>query len=212
MRRYRSRKKGRIVFGAVCLALGFATVFLLLDARVRPLVRRLTAVQAQTLAAQATGRGVSAALERCETDYDALVELQRGSSGAVVSVQTDAYAVNRVRIAVDQAVTNVLAQLAQKPLGVPLGSLTGLALLNGRGPRMPVLISVTGSVQTDFENRFESAGANQTRHQIFMNTTLTVLTVFPGGDTKTTYAATVLLAETVIVGAVPNAYAQWSQK
>ena len=207
MRRYRSGKRRRIAFSAVCFVLVFATAFLLLDARVRPLVRRLTAVQAQALAAQASSRGVSEALARCETDYNALVELQREASGEVVSVQTNAYAVNRVRIAVDQAVTDVLAQLAQKPLGVPLGSLTGLALLNGRGPRLPVLISVTGSVQTDFENRFESAGANQTRHQIFMNTTLTVLTVFPGGDTKTTYNATVLLAETVIVGAVPYAYA-----
>ncbi len=212
MRRYRSARRQKAVFSAVCLVLAAVTAFLLLDARVRPLVRRLTVVQAQALAAQATGRGVSAALSNCRTDYAALVDLQREDGGRVVSVQTNAFAVNAVRIAVNQAVTAALADLAAKPLGVPLGSLTGLALLNGRGPRLPVIINVTGSAETAFENRFESAGANQTLHRIFMNTTLTVLTVFPGGDTKTTYTSTVLLAETVIVGTVPNAYAQWSQK
>ena len=212
MRFYRSTRRRKAVFSVVCFTLAAITVFLLLDARVRPLVRRLTTVQAQSLAAQATGKGISAALSQCRTDYAALIDLQREENGKIVSIQTNAFAVNRVRIAVNQAVTAALADLAEKPLGVPLGSLTGLALLNGRGPRLPVLINVTGSAETAFENRFESAGANQTQLQIFMKTTLTVLTVFPGGDVKTTYTSTVLLAETVIVGAVPNAYAQWSQK
>ena len=212
MRGYRSRRSRKATFSAVCLLLAAVTVFLLLDARVRPLVRRLTAVQAKTLAAQAAGQGVETALAQCRTDYASLAELQREASGRVVSVQMNALAVNQVRASVNRAVTAALADLAAKPLNVPIGSLTGLALLNGRGPRLPVLINVTGSAESAIENRFESAGANQTLHQIFMTTTVTVLTVFPGGDTKTTYTATVLLAETVIVGTVPNAYAQWSQK
>ncbi|HBL41626.1 MAG TPA: hypothetical protein DDY98_08795, partial [Ruminococcaceae bacterium] len=174
---FKNRRMRRCGFSLLCLLLSAVTLFLLLDARVRPIVRRLTAVQAQSLAADAMGQGVAAALSLCKTEYADLVSLQRDEDGRIVSVQTDAFSVNRVKTLVNQSVTQALTDLAEKPLGVPLGSLTGLALLNGRGAKLPVLINVTGSAQTVFENRFESAGANQTRHQIFMTTTLTVLTV-----------------------------------
>ncbi len=212
MRRVRNRRMKRYGFVLLCLILSALTLFLLADARVRPIVRRLTSVQAQSLAADAMGQGISGALAACKTEYSDLVNLQRDESGHIVSVQTDAFSVNRLKLLVNRSVTQALADLAEKPLGIPIGSLTGLALLNGRGAKLPVLINVTGSAQTVFENRFESAGANQTRHQIIMNTTLTVLTVFPGGDASTTYSSSVLLAETVIVGIVPSTFAQMTQK
>lgn len=188
------------------------TVFLLLDARLRPFVRNTATVQAQNYAATVAGAAVPGVLQKTGADYSSLVEIVRDASGNIVSIQTDAMRINQIKSGINTAVASALANLDGKELGVPLGSLTGLALLNGRGPRLNVIISLTGSAQTQFINEFSSAGVNQTRHQIFLKTTVTLLIVFPTATVTTAYTMNMLVAETIIVGKVPLAYGEMTQK
>ena len=134
----------------------FFTVFLLIDARLRPFVRNTAVVQAQNYAATVAGASVPSVLAKEMTDYSSLVEITRDSSGNILSVQTDAMRINRIKSGINSAVASSLSGLDGKQLGIPLGSLTGLALLNGRGPRLNVIISLTGSAQTHFVNEFSS--------------------------------------------------------
>ena len=188
------------------------TVFLLLDARLRPFVRNTATVQAQNYAATVAGAAVPGVLQKTGADYSSLVEIVRDASGNIVSIQTDAMRINQIKSGINTAVASALANLDGKELGVPLGSLTGLALLNGRGPRLNVIISLMGSAQTHFINEFSSAGVNQTRHQIFLKTTVTLLIVFPTATVTTAYTMNMLVAETIIVGKVPLAYGEITQK
>lgn len=190
----------------------FFTVFLLIDARLRPFVRNTAVVQAQNYAATVAGASVPSVLAKEMTDYSSLVEITRDSSGNILSVQTDAMRINRIKSGINSAVASSLSGLDGKQLGIPLGSLTGLALLNGRGPRLNVIISLTGSAQTHFVNEFSAAGINQTRHQIFLKTTVTLLIVFPTTTVTTAYTMNMLVAETIIVGKVPLAYGEMTQK
>lgn len=187
-------------------------LFLLIDARVRPFVRNTAVVQAQNYAATVAGAAVPQILRNEGADYSSLVEIVRDSSGSIVSLQADAMRINRIKSAVNSSVAASLGGLDGKELGVPLGSLTGLALLNGRGPKLNAIISLTGSAQTHFVNEFSDAGVNQTRHQIFLKTTVTLLIVFPRETVSTAYTMNMLVAETVIVGKVPLAFAQITQK
>lgn len=188
------------------------TAFLLLDARLRPFVRNTATVQAQNYAATVAGAAVPGVLQKTGADYSSLVEIVRDASGNIVSIQTDAMRINQIKSGINTAVASALSNLDGKELGVPLGSLTGLALLNGRGPRLNVIISLTGSAQTQFINEFSSAGVNQTRHQIFLKTTVTLLIVFPTATVTTAYTMNMLVAETIIVGKVPLAYGEITQK
>ena len=188
------------------------TLFLLLDARLRPIVRNTAVVQAQNYAATVAGSAVPDILRSAGADYSSLVEIVRDGGGNIVSVQTDAMRINRIKSGINTAVASSLSNLDEKKLGVPIGSLTGLALLNGRGPRLNVIISLTGSAQTHFVNEFSSAGVNQTRHQIFLKTTVTLLIVFPTATVTTAYTMNMLVAETIIVGKVPLAYGEMTQK
>lgn len=190
----------------------FFTVFLMIDARLRPFVRNTAVVQAQNYAATVAGASVPSVLAKEMTDYSSLVEITRDSSGNILSVQTDAMRINRIKSGINSAVASSLSGLDGKQLGIPLGSLTGLALLNGRGPRLNVIISLTGSAQTHFVNEFSAAGINQTRHQIFLKTTVTLLIVFPTTTVTTAYTMNMLVAETIIVGKVPLAYGEMTQK
>lgn len=175
-------------------------------------MRNTATVQAQNYAATVAGAAVPDVLHKAGANYSSLVEIVRDTSGNIVSIQTDAMRINQIKSGINTAVASALSNLDGKELGVPLGSLTGLALLNGRGPRLNVIISLTGSAQTQFINEFSSAGVNQTRHQIFLKTTVTLLIVFPTATVTTAYTMNMLVAETIIVGKVPLAYGEITQK
>ncbi|MBQ3498964.1 MAG: sporulation protein YunB [Clostridia bacterium] len=212
MRYYRPRRYRKYIFVIICFIMVAVTLFLLLDARLRPIVRNTAVVQAQNYAATVAGSAVPDVLRSSGADYSSLVEIVRDKNGNIVSVQTDAMRINQIKSGINTAVASHLSNLDGKQLGVPIGSLTGLALLNGRGPRLNVIISLTGSAQTHFVNEFSSAGVNQTRHQIFLKTTVTLLIVFPTTTVTTAYTMNMLAAETIIVGKVPLAYGEITQK
>lgn len=202
----------KYVFAAFCLLLAFLTLFLLVDARLRPMIRSTATVQAQSFAAVCAGRDISSILTQTHTDYNSLVNIKRSADGNIVSIETDAMQINLLKSKINSAVAKNLSGMSAKELGIPLGSLTGLALLNGRGPKISTVISITGSAQTSFFDTFDDAGINQTRHQLFLKTTATMLIVFPGETVTAAYTYTTLVAETIIVGKVPVMYAGITQK
>ena len=83
---------------------------------------------------------------------------------------------------------------------------SGSAFLAGRGPKMPVRMQSTGSCSARFENQFSQAGINQTTHQILLCVDVSVSILLPGFRTGTQVANSYAVAETVIVGDVPDTY------
>ena len=93
-------------------------------------------------------------------------------------------------------------------LGIPVGNLTGISILAGRGPEIRVKVIPIGSVQTELSSQFVSAGINQTQHRIIMEVTSNVDIILPSETVSTTVSVNVVIAETVIVGSVPDSYAE----
>ncbi|MBR6634615.1 MAG: hypothetical protein IKL41_03200, partial [Clostridia bacterium] len=180
-------KAKKYIFIAVCLLLISLTLFLLIDARLRPMIRSTATVQAQSYAAVAAGTDIPSILTNTDTGYNSLVSIKRSADGNIVSIETDAMRINLLKSKINSAVAKNLSGLSAKELGIPIGSLTGLALLNGRGPKISTVISITGSAQTSFFDTFDDAGINQTRHQLFLKTTATMLIVFPGETVTAAY-------------------------
>ena len=89
---------------------------------------------------------------------------------------------------------------------VPLGAALGLTLLAGSGPRIPISIVPVGSVQTDFETEFEACGINQTRHKVYLQLSASIRIVIPTGAKTTNVTANMLVAESIIVGKVPESF------
>ena len=93
-------------------------------------------------------------------------------------------------------------------MGVPLGNLTGWMLFSGLGPKLRVSIDSVGDVVAEVRNQFDSAGINQTHHQVLMDLSVTVHLFIPGEVTSVTVDTTMCLAETILIGTVPNSYLQ----
>ena len=89
---------------------------------------------------------------------------------------------------------------------VPLGNLTGTALIAGRGIPINIRFVRIGDVTADIRTEFVESGINQTLHKISMRVRVTLNVLAAGSSIKLEHASDVTLAETVIVGKVPDAY------
>ena len=60
--------------------------------------------------------------------------------------------------------------------------------------------------KAEFSNQFTAQGINQTLHQIMLDITVDVTLLIPGGRAETNVTAQVCVAETLLVGEVPDTY------
>lgn len=158
----------------------------------------LTQEAARGYVLSCVNEAVAAALE----EQRSFVTVERDESGAPLAVHTDTAALNSLRV-------QVLEQLEKSLNGsvtvqVPVGSLTGVALLNGRGFPVPLSLRMEGSADLSFHTEFVSAGINQSCHRVTMTVTVQGFSQSKRFETSTQVETSTVLAETVLVGEVPE--------
>ena len=206
-RAIRVRRRGRGLAAAAAVGIALALlVIALADAALRPAVTTLATVQAQNKVTGIINDAVTATLAHQGVAYTDLVTVERDDSGKVSLLAVDSVKLNTLRTQILQEVLDQVEGLDAQELGVPLGSLTGFATASDWGPRLPVRVLAAATPTVEFENRFTSAGINQTLHQIMLNAAVEVTLLIPGGRVETAVTAQVCAAETLLVGRVPEAY------
>ena len=141
-------------------------------------------------------------------DYDQLISFEKDNEGKITAVKSNMAEFNRLQSAVLADVLQRLSEVSTRELAIPLGSLTGSPLLAGRGPLLHIKMQSVGSSSAHFENAFASAGINQTRHEIRLVVDVYVSVLLPGFSTVTKVTNRCAVAETVIVGKVPQTYVE----
>ena len=132
-----------------------------------------------------------------------LVRVTTGPAGEVTAIQTDAAAAALVCDRVSRQLSRQLADY-REPMEIPLGSLTASQWLAGRGPRLRILLEPEGRVTVGLESRLVSGGINQASHQLWLVMEMTVGAVSSFGELEVTVPGRFLLAETVVVGELPD--------
>lgn len=142
-----------------------------------------------------------------EGDYDGdyFVTFQKSDSGEVSAISSNMARINELSARVLERVVGSTRENTVT-IGIPTGNLTGASLLMGRGPRIPVKIVVLSSSRVEFDNSIVTAGINQTKHQITLRVTVDMEILVPWGTESTEVGTDVLIADTVIVGRVPDTY------
>jgi sporulation protein YunB len=148
---------------------------------------------------------ISKKLAEGNFDYDYFVTLECDDSGGVVAVYANMSRINALSSEILQDVVNA-SDSGDLNLNIPIGNLLGSSLLLGRGPTIPVEITMLTSSHVDFKNELASAGINQTKHQIILDVVVDIDVVLPWKTASTQVVSEVLVAETIIVGSVPETY------
>lgn len=138
-------------------------------------------------------------------DYGYFVSLEKDSEGSVVAITTNTLRVNTLSA---EIIREMLGddRSGEMEIAIPLGSLSGSEFLLGRGPRIPVKVQMLSSSTANFRNELTSAGINQTKHQILLDITVNIHIMVPWDVLETKVETEVLVAETVVVGKIPNVY------
>ena len=193
----------------VPVALALVLVGLLLhtlNGKLRPVLETAASTKATNLMVQAIDIAVDNCLQENDMNYRDFVTLGMDAAGKVTSITTNTAANSRFKRQVVEAVIRQLGDMDSEELGVPLGTLTGQALLSGVGPRVRVKVDSVGEVTADYVNTFISAGVNQTLHRVCLDITATVYLFLPGEILPVSVSSSVCVAETVIVGETPDTY------
>ena len=177
-------------------------------------VRFYTAIRAlaQTQVTNTTSDLINDAIDRQIEDgtiqYDRMVYFEKDLDGRITALKTNMSEVNRLKTNILNLINDEILALSTDDLGVPIGNLFLPEFLSGRGPEIPVQILSIRNSDASFTSNFTQAGINQTLQQINMQVCVDVTILVLGQTNSFSVSSQVIVAETIIVGAVPNTYLQ----
>ena len=202
----RLRKRGFLLR----LLLVIVTVILLLMIIFRvcagPVIQELATSSVCNHASAVINDAIEAQMMNDEVDYDSIVLLEKDASGKITAIRTNISEVNRLKTQILSQIDRMLLDLDVNRIGIPLGNLVFPQLFSGTGPRVPVKVVSVSNSDAEFRNIFSEAGINQTTHQIMLDVTITMTVLTPVGTHSVQAISAVMVAETIIVGNVPNSY------
>ncbi len=140
-----------------------------------------------------------------EYSKDSFVNLEKSASGEVTAISSNMAKINALSAEILHRVVGVTENHVIT-VEIPIGNLTGVSLLMGRGPSVPVQIIVLTSSRVEFNNSVVTAGINQTKHQINLEVIVDIDVLVPWDTLSTQVVTEVLIADTVIVGQVPDTF------
>ena len=207
--RRRSHRKGGDLWlaGALGVLLAAALIFGL-DLRLRPVVETMAEAKVTNAVTRLLDSAVTAEIQDRAITYSDLITVEKDESGRITALTSNMAALNDLRTSILSDAVAAVDEIDTQSLAIPVGNLTGINFLSGRGFDLPVEVMTVGSAHAVFQSQFTDAGINQTRHQILLEVTVSVDILLPGGDLPAEITAQVPVAETIIVGSVPDTYVE----
>ena len=193
------------VIFTLLLALTVAVVL-----HMKPVVVDLATARTSNAVNRIVVAAVNDAVDSGRIDYEQLVDFDKDADGHVTALRSNMAEFNRLQASIADDILQRMAEVSSTDLAIPIGTLTGSPLLAGRGPCLRVRMQSVGTATARFDNQFSSAGINQTRHRIILDVDVHVSILLPGLTTYTKVSNEISVAETVIVGGVPETYTYFS--
>lgn len=196
------RRFAKIVVFALFLLLSCVLIY---NLQILPVLFPLAKAKCTTELTDAVNRIVRARMQSDSDGYADFVRLHFGEDGSVASVETNTPRLAKLSGDVVGDVTGALTH-ERMTVRIPLGSLSGSALLSGKGPDVRVKLAVSQKITCAVRGDFTESGINQTLHRVFLRVTVEVCALLPGAVQTFSVPTDVCVAETVIIGKVPEAY------
>jgi sporulation protein YunB len=140
--------------------------------------------------------------------YDRMVYFEKDLNGRITALKTNMSEVNRLKTELLNIINDEILTIDSDQLGIPLGSLILPEIFAGIGPLVPVHIMAIRNSDASFFSEFSEAGINQTMQKLNMQVCIDVAVLILGSVEEFTISSQVVVAETVIVGQVPDMFLQ----
>ena len=140
--------------------------------------------------------------------YDRMVYFEKDLDGKITALKTNMSEVNRLKTNLLNLINDEILAMDSDHLGIPIGSLVLPEVFGGKGPMIPVQILTIRNSEAEFFSEFSQAGINQTLQKLNMLIRVDIAVLVLGEVDDFSISSQVVIAETVIVGQVPDMFLQ----
>ncbi|MCR5553371.1 MAG: sporulation protein YunB [bacterium] len=199
------RRRKRVAKILLVFFLIVLLLYLYISKLATPLLVETTQAQVKVYANKAMNIAITEAMNQNIT-YDDLVNVTTDSSGKISLIQANSIQINALSKLIGRVTISSLNELVKVPIKIPLGAFSGIPLLAGVGPKIPLNVYPYGDVSCRFESKFISAGINQTQHKIYLYVSCNINVIIPFSSIKVLTNSEVLICESVILGEIPETF------
>jgi sporulation protein YunB len=176
--------------------------------RYQQVILHLAETQVKNATSDLINDAIDRQIEIGNIHYDRIVYFEKDLEGRITALKTNMSEVNRLKTDILNLINDEILAVDTADLGVPIGSLFMPEFLSGRGPSIPVQILSIRNSDASFHSHFSEAGINQTLQRITMDVSVDVAVLVLGETDSFTVSSQVVVAETIIVGDVPDTFLQ----
>lgn len=192
-----------IIAAVICILL-----LILFRVKFHATIRSLAETQVKNTTSDLINDAIDKQIDAGNIQYDRIVYFEKDLNGKITALKTNMSEVNRLKTSILNIINDEILAMDTTDMGIPIGSLILPEILSGRGPQIPVQILSISNSDASFESRFTEAGINQTLQKITMNVSVDVAILVFGRTENFTVSSEVVVAETIIVGQVPDTLLQ----
>lgn len=199
------RKLCKIIIAIVMIAM-IALVFFRI--KYHETIRSLAETQVKNTTSDLINDAIDAQIDKGNIQYDRIVYFEKDLNGKITALKTNMSEVNRLKTSILNIINDEILAMDTTDLGIPLGSLVLPEVMSGRGPHIPIQVMSISNSDAGFESYFTQAGINQTLQKLTMTICVDVSILVLGRTESFTVSSEVVVAETIIVGQVPDTFFQ----
>ena len=202
MKKLRKRRhlKTKLIITAVFLV----AISIYIDVCLRPVVITVAQYRVQGLISKAVNNAIISVMDETNYSYADLVEIVKNEKQEILLVNYNSLHINKLGSELVKATIEETQKLPVTNLYIPIGNITSIDILQNKGPKLKFTITPSSYVEADVESVFQNTGINQINHQIFIILKVTANALIPNYSTSVYSENKVCVAETVIIGKVPN--------
>ena len=201
----------RLLRWILIVVLLLISAFLVLENNLSQVILDMAYADAYSLAVKVINSAVADVM-RSGITYEDLIKVHMNDQGQVTMLQANTVKMNDLATRTALQAQEKLQDAKSQVIHIPLGTAFGINFLAGSGPSIPVKILPIGAVSTQFVTEFESAGINQTRHKILLSAKTTMRLVIPTGAKQVEFVSSISIAESIIVGEVPDSFVDVNER
>ena len=177
------------------------------DMRMTPVINTLALSRAQNLATVIINDTVADMLSDGGESFNELINIEYDAAGKISALTADSVKMNRLKSLISVSITEAIGRIEESRISIAIGTLTGSTFLTGRGPKIDLNVHISCSCSIEVRNSFEYSGINQTMHKVLLDITTNVYVLSVGETLTSEVFTSIPVAETVIIGQIPEIYA-----
>lgn len=187
------------------LAVLTGTGIWLMKIRIEPNLEEVGRLRANVMVSQIVNKALNEQFYGKDDMGNLLIRKSNGE-GQLEMLQANTQAMNLLITEISLELQKQYAERPEDVYTVPLGTLLGDKFLSQASPQVDIRIKPISVSSTDFKTEFTSEGINQTKYKVYITMKSKVKVIAPFISETFNVSTTVLIAEAVILGTVPNSY------